>query len=62
MANWLILIGTLAAGLGALDGAWAAWRAATAARDAVRMQILLDFAKRDAGFADLRSGTSAAGL
>ena len=46
--KWLMLIGTLAAGVGALFGSIAAFRAAAAARDAVRMQIFFDFSKRDA--------------
>lgn len=44
----LASIGTILAGLGALGGAWAAWKAASTARDGLRMQIILDFAKRDA--------------
>ncbi len=45
-----MLIGTLAAGVGALFSSFAALRAAAAAatRDAVRMQIFFDFSKRDA--------------
>ena len=44
-------ISTVIAGLssiGALGAAFAAWYTARTARDAVRMQIMLDFSKRDA--------------
>ncbi|KHE91965.1 MAG: hypothetical protein K8F52_08480 [Candidatus Scalindua rubra] len=41
-------LATLAAALGSLAAAIAAWRAASSARDAVRTQIILDFSKRDA--------------
>ena len=41
-------LATLAAGVGSLSAAIAAWRAASSARDAVRAQIILDFSKRDA--------------
>jgi hypothetical protein len=44
----LTTLATLAAGVGSLAAAIAAWRAASSTRDAVRAQIILDFSKRDA--------------
>lgn len=41
-------VATVLAAIGAFASAWAAWRAAAATNRAIQMQVLLDFAKRDA--------------
>lgn len=47
-AGNLISVGTMLAAVAGLAAAYVAWLAARAARDAVRMQVVLDFSRRDA--------------